>query len=185
MSVESEKQLSLSREWVEKIVVGMNLCPFAAPVIKQATLHYAISQADELDALQQFFLTELARIQAATEQQIATSLLIMPNAVTDFYDYLDLLSDCEHLLKKAGLGGEFQLASFHPRYVFQGVEENDISHWTNRSPYPMIHIIREGQMSRVLANFKDPDSIPERNIALLRKIGKQGLIERFSGVADY
>ncbi|MGB1238493.1 MAG: DUF1415 family protein, partial [Pseudomonadales bacterium] len=93
MEQTSEQQLAQSRQWIEKIVVGLNLCPFAAPVIKQASLHYALTQAEETVGLQQFFLAELERIQCVTEAEIATSLLVMPRATPDFYDYLDLLAD--------------------------------------------------------------------------------------------
>lgn len=174
----------LSRQWVETMVVGLNLCPFAAPVVRKETLRYALSRAADEAALSQWFLDELMLISEAPDTEIATSLLMMP-AVTDFYDYLDLLDHFERLLKRAGLEGIFQLASFHPQYLFGGVDPDDLSHWTNRSPFPMVHIIREGQMERVLASYKDPDAIPERNMQLMRDLGKAGLIETFPPLADY
>lgn len=179
------QQLELSQQWVEKVVVGMNLCPFAKPVIKAKSLRYAITQASALPDLQTYFLQELTHITTVDEEQVATTLVIFPLALADFYDYLDFVALCEQLVTKAGLDGEFQLASFHPNYLFAGVCENDVSHWSNRSPYPMLHIIREAQMSRVLANHPNPDSIPERNIELLRSLGRDGLIERFPEFKDY
>ena len=177
--------LALTHQWLETMVVGLNLCPFARPVLVEDTLHYAVCEDSEFEQLAAFFLEQLELIQLAGETEIATSLLVMPNGVADFYDYLDLVAECEYLLKRAGLSGRFQLASFHPGYLFDGVDADDVSHWSNRSPYPMLHIIREDQISRVLANFGDPELIPERNIALLRKLGKEGLIERFPPLADY
>ncbi|WP_372743462.1 DUF1415 family protein, partial [Neptunomonas sp.] len=124
-------------------------------------------------------------IQQADEKEIATTLLIMPRAVADLYDYLDLLAHFERLLAKTGLSGIFQLASFHPAYLFAGVDADDLSHWTNRSPFPMVHIIREGQMSRVLMHYENPEEIPERNIKLLRELGREGLVARFPPFAEF
>lgn len=177
--------ISFSRQWVELIVVGLNLCPFASPVVRHNTLRYAVSESSELEGLTCDFLNELNMIQQADEKEIATSLLIMPRAVSDFYDYLDVLAHFEKLLAKAGLSGIFQLASFHPAYLFAGVETDDLSHWTNRSPFPMIHIIREDQMSRVLMHYDNPEEIPERNIKRLRELGREGLIKRFPPFSEF
>ena len=174
-----QEQLKSVKQWVDQVVVGMNLCPFAKPVIKVDGLRYQLNSSANLDELRGFFLQELSLISQTTEQNVATSVLIIPNGLTDFYDYLDFLADCEALIAQAGLRNEFQLASFHPRYVFAGVEESDVSHWTNRSPFPIIHIIREQQMTRVLENHPNPDSIPARNVDLFRSVGKDELERRF------
>lgn len=176
MSSNTEQQLAKSQRWVEKVVVGLNLCPFAKPVLKENSLRYSICEDTSEQQLATFFLTELDLISASSEADIATTLIVIPDALSDFYDYLDFVALCEDLLKKSGLQDEFQLASFHPQYIFSGVDENDASHYTNRSPYPMIHIIREAQMSRVLANHPNPERIPERNIALLQEMGKEAVI---------
>ncbi len=176
---------ALTERWVEVMVVGENLCPFAAAVLKREQLRFAVSRACSAEAVARDFLQELALIQQAPEDEIATTLLILPAALGDFYDYLDALAQCEALIAEAGLEGVFQLASFHPRYRFGGVPADDISHWTNRSPYPMFHLLREGQMSRVLQHYPDPDAIPERNIAHLRALGREGLIRLFPPFADY
>ena len=180
-----EEVEALTRQWVETMVVGLNLCPFAAPVVKKDTLRYAVTEGQSEEDLAHAFLSELEKIQKANEVDIATSLVIMPKALTDFYDYLDMLEVFENLLKASGLEGTFQLASFHPNYQFAGVAAEDLSHWTNRSPFPMVHIIREGQMERVLAHYPDPDAIPERNINLLRELGREELIKRFPPFAEY
>ena len=180
-----EEVEALTRQWVETMVVGLNLCPFAAPVVKKDTLRYAVTEGQSEEDLAHAFLSELEKIQKANEVDIATSLVIMPKALADFYDYLDMLAVFENLLKASGLEGTFQLASFHPNYQFAGVAAEDLSHWTNRSPFPMVHIIREGQMERVLAHYADPDAIPERNINLLRELGREELIKRFPPFAEY
>lgn len=180
-----ENAKALTEAWVDAMVVGMNLCPFAAPVVKQATIHYAIEMGEKDDAIIQAFLAELDRIQASEEDELATTLLVAPNALKEFDQYLDMLDILQGLLDRSGLGGVFQLASFHPNYQFAGVEPDDITNWTNRSPYPAFHLIREGMMSRVLMNYGNPDDIPERNMTLMRELGREGLIERFPPFADY
>jgi hypothetical protein len=180
-----EQVRALTRRWLEVMVVGENLCPFAAPVLKRAQIRFAVSEAQTAAAIAADFLQELDLIQQAPEDEIATTLLIVPRALGDFYDYLDLLAHCEDLIAEAGLDGVFQLASFHPRYRFTGVPADDISHWTNRAPFAMFHLLREGQMSRVLAHYPDPDAIPERNIEHLRALGRDGLIRLFPPFADY
>ncbi len=181
MSKSTEQQLEKSQRWVEKVVVGLNLCPFAKPVLKANSLRYALCSDESDKQLVQFFLSELDMISQADESDIATTLVVMPNGLADFYDYLDFLATCEDLLKQSGLQAEFQLASFHPDYIFAGVDADDVSHFTNRSPYPMLHIIREAQMSRVLANHPNPENIPERNIQLLREMGKAAIIDLRDG----
>lgn len=180
-----EQAKSLTQQWVEAIVVGLNLCPFAAPEVKNSTIRYADSRADALDAAAQDFLQELARIQEQPEDILSTTLICFTSIAREFEEFLDLLDLCQSLLEQAGLEGVFQLASFHPDYCFQGVAADDITNWTNRAPFPTIHIIREGQMSRVLVHFKNPQEIPERNMALMEKLGRQGLIECFPPLADY
>ncbi len=180
-----ENAEALTRQWVESMVVGLNLCPFAAPVVKQATIHYAVEEGDKDEAVIQAFLAELDRIQASEEDELATTLLVTPNALPEFEQYLDMLDILQGLLDRSGLGGVFQLASFHPNYQFAGVSANDITNWTNRSPFPCFHLIREGMMTRVLMNYGDPDEIPERNMTLMQELGREGLIERYPPYADY
>lgn len=175
----------MTRQWVETMVVGLNLCPFAAPVVKDGSLRYSLSEAADEEGLVSGFLNELELILAADETDIATTLFIVPEGLESFDDYLDTLALFEDLLEQAGLSGIFQLASFHPDYLFEGVAEDDMSHWTNRSPWPAFHIIREAQMSRALQHYKNPEEIPERNMQLLREMGREGLIERFPPFADY
>lgn len=116
---------------------------------------------------------------------MSTTLLITPQLLGDFDDFLDLLADAEALLEQAGVDDLFQIASFHPRYLFAGVPADDISHWTNRAPYPTLHLIRQDEMSRVLASWRDPEQIPERNIARLRSLGRAGLLAQFPPLAEY
>ncbi len=175
----------ITRQWVETMVVGLNLCPFAAPVVRDNSLRYAVTRAQESESLVAAFLAEVELILAADEKDISTTLFIVPAGLEDFYDYLDYLRLFEELLQEAGLEGVLQLASFHPGYLFAGVPEDDLSHWSNRSPWPAFHIIREAEMGRALTHYANPEQIPERNIQRLRELGRAGLIERFPPFADY
>lgn len=175
----------LTQQWVEALVVGLNLCPFAAPEVRNDTIRYAVSHSDNLDGAVQDFLAELQRIQSSEEAVLSTSLVSFTETAVTFDSFLDLLDRCQDALEEAGLEGVFQLASFHPQYCFAGVAADDISNWTNRAPFPTIHIIREGQMSRVLVHYKTPEEIPERNMALMEKLGREGLIARFPPLAEY
>ncbi len=185
LNASPEEVRQLTEDWVRSMVVGLNLCPFAAPVLKDQSLRFFVSEAKDEKALTADYLQELDRLMQADEKDISTTLLIAPYMLADFYDYLDTLTEFEILLERAELEGVLQLASFHPGYLFGGVPAEDISHWTNRAPYPTFHIIREAQMSRALTHFKNPEEIPERNIQRLEKLGREGLIKRFPPFADY
>lgn len=181
----AEQAVELTQQWVEAIVVGLNLCPFAAPEVRNQSIRYVASHAASLEEATQDFLAELQIIQKSDESELSTSLVNFTDTAVEFEAFLDLLDMCQSALESAGLEGVFQLASFHPQYCFSGVDPDDITNWTNRAPFPTIHIIREGQMSRVLVHYKTPEEIPERNMALMEKLGREGLIERFSPLGIY
>lgn len=190
MSTASDERLieqaqTLTRQWVETLVVGLNLCPFAAPVVRNDTIRYHVSAATTEDDLLRDFLQQLSDLVATPQEELSTTLVITPWLLQDLEAFLDLVADAEALLERAGVEDLFQIASFHPGYLFAGVDEDDISHWTNRAPYPTLHLIRQDEMSRALANYADPDQIPERNIARLKELGREGLIARFPPLADY
>lgn len=181
----AEQAAELTQQWVEAIVVGLNLCPFAAPEVRNQSIRYVASHAASLEEATQDFLAELQIIQKSDESDLSTSLVNFTGTAVEFEAFLDLLDMCQSALESAGLEGVFQLASFHPQYCFSGVDPDDITNWTNRAPFPTIHIIREGQMSRVLVHYKTPEEIPERNMALMERLGREGLIERFSPLGIY
>ncbi len=158
--------------WLESFIVGLNLCPFARSVIAYDGLRIAIYESKDIDQLHRAFLTELDLIQQSTEQEIATTLLVMPNALTDFDDYLMFIDNAEALIEELDLDGTIQLASFHPEYLFDGEAEDSASHFSNRSPYPVIHFLREEMLTDALEEFPNPEQIPLRNISTLEKIGR-------------
>lgn len=162
-----------TRQWLDQMVVGLNLCPFSSSVIARNQVHYAVCDASNDVALQAFFLTELQRLLGANEHDIATSLLMFTQGLEDFEDYLDVLDWFQRLLEQAELTEHVQLASFHPQYQFEGVDAGDLSHFTNRAPYPTVHLLRQDQMTKVLAHVSDPEKIYLDNIKTLNELGRR------------
>lgn len=177
--VSSATALEHIRVWLAEIVVGLNLCPFARPLLAAHKLRIEICQLTSTEDLRSAFLGELDLLQRSSEEDIATTLLVFPMALGNFQDYLDFLDDAQALLAETGLEGVVQVASFHPNYQFAGEPAAGPGHYSNRSPYPVLHLLREDMLSRVLADGADPDEIPRRNIATLEAIGTEQLQRRW------
>ncbi len=173
LSIAHQDVVNNTRRWLEEMVVGLNLCPFSSSVIARDQVFYAVCDATDDAQLKLFFVAELQRLLGTNENDIATSLLMFTKGLGDFGDYLDLLEWFEQLLDQAELTEHVQLASFHPQYQFEGVDADDLSHFTNRSPYPTIHLLRQDQMTKVLAHVSDPEKIYIDNIKTLNKLGRQ------------
>lgn len=162
-----------TRRWLDQMVVGLNLCPFSSSVIARNQVFYAVCDATTDAELHQFYLTELQRLLETNENDVATSLLMFTQGLEEFGDFLDVLDWFQQLLEQADLTDHVQLASFHPQYQFEGVAADDLSHFTNRSPYPTIHLLRQDQMTKVLAHVSDPEKIYLDNIKALNKLGRR------------
>ncbi len=167
----SEDVLLATRLWVERFVIGLNLCPFAGAVAADGRIRYTLSSATDIDVLYQDLLAELAFMVDADPQAVETSVLVHPLVLQDFEQYLDFLEIVDEALEESGLDGILQVASFHPDYQFEGPDAADVSHYTNRSPYPMLHILREDSLSNAIDNYPDPEGIPERNVQKMRDLG--------------
>jgi hypothetical protein len=167
------------RKWLDCFVVDLNLCPFAAPVVQSNTLRITLSQSNQIDHMVTDFLLELDLLQSSSALDIATTLLVFPNALGDFNEYLDLVDIAEQLVTDSGLDGIVQLASFHPRYLFADEPSNGASHYSNRAPYPIIHLLREKMVADALSKFNQPEDIPERNIHTLESIGRTEIERRW------
>ena len=163
-----------TRHWLGRIVIGLNLCPFAEQPFKNDRIGYAVCAGESTDEIYRDFVSAIERL-LDPEQGQETALLIVSNALSEFDDYLDLLALLEQSIEEAGLAGLIQLASFHPHYRFDGAADDDPANFSNRSPYPMFHLIREDLMEKALAFYPDPEQIPERNIACLRALGVTGI----------
>ena len=173
LSIAHQDVVKNTRRWLEQMVVGLNLCPFSSSVIARDQVYYAICDATTDAQLMKFYVNELQRLLGTNENDVATSLLMFTQGLEDFGDYLALLDWFQQLLEKAELTEHVQLASFHPQYQFEGVAADDLSHFTNRSPYPTIHLLRQAQMTKALAHVVDPEQIYEDNIKTLNTLGRQ------------
>jgi len=163
-----------TRRWLERAVVGLNLCPFAKAVLVKQQVHFAVTQADEPAGVLRDFELELDELLARDAQERDTTLLVIPRGFADFLDFHDLTARAERLVRKKGLEGVVQVASFHPRFVFAGEDESDITNYTNRAPYPTLHLLREASMDRAVAAFPEAAAIYETNMETLRRLGHAG-----------
>lgn len=169
----SEEVLLQTQNWIEKIVVGLNFCPFAKRAVLRNSIRYVVSTKSNLKAVLLELIEEFKQLDA--DETIETTIIIYPNLFEDFQDYLDLVNMGESFIEQLDYEGIYQLASFHPNYCFAGTAAADASNYTNRSPYPMLHLLREARLEAVLAHYNEPKSIPDRNIAFARKKGKDVL----------
>ena len=161
--------------WVKDFVVGLNLCPFARPLLASEALRVTVCEANDDEGVAAALLDEIQLIQKASESEVATTLVVFPNALQGFDGYLAFLDVAQQLLEEMGLLGVLQLASFHPDYQFAGEPIESASHFTNRAPFPMIHLLREEMVTRALETYPNPEQIPERNIQKLEDLGLERL----------
>lgn len=173
MDAEAEP-IAATRRWLERAVIGLNLCPFAKAVVAKDQVRYVLSAATTPEALLEELAYELVRLQQTEPEQIDTTLLIHPQVLTDFLDYNDFLDTADAAVEALELDGEIQVASFHPDYQFADTDYDDVGNCSNRSPYPMLHLLREASVERAVAAFPDPDVIVERNLETLEKLGIEG-----------
>lgn len=176
MTVDHLAVIAHTSRWVSDFVVSLNLCPFARRVIDADAIRYVVSEAATSHALLASLADELNFL--ARTPAIETSLLIHPLALVDFLAFNDILGPCDTLVKQLGFEGRFQVASFHPDYQFAGTLGDDAENFSNRSPYPMLHVLREASVTRAVASHPDVDSIPVNNIATLAGLGVSALIKR-------
>lgn len=160
--------------WLERAVIGLNLCPFAKAVHVKGQIHLAVFGGDDLDALMARLLAEAQALVDTGAAQRDTTLLVVPHALHDFLDFNDWVGRAERRLRKAGRAGVLQLASFHPAFQFAGTEADDIGNATNRSPYPTLHLLREDSVARAVEAFPEAADIFERNIDRLQALGADG-----------
>lgn len=174
-SVPSDEQvIAATRGWLERAVIGQQLCPFAAGPYLSDRVHLSVSAERSTAGLLEDLCRELQALQDADPLQCETTLLIHPQVLTRFLDYNEFLDECDAAVAELGLEGELQVASFHPKYRFAGTSEQDITNFTNRSPYPMLHLLREASVARAVASFPGIDGIGPRNMETLRRLGHEG-----------
>jgi uncharacterized protein len=170
----SEQAIEQTRHWLETAVIGLGFCPFAGPVYARGLVRFAVSAAQSETELESDFVDELIRLRSTPPHVLETTVLIHPWVLTNFADFNDFLEVADHLLEVHGFVGEFQAASFHPDYQFAGVPPDDITHFTNRSPFPTLHLLRESSVTKAVSTMPDTDSIVAANQATLRHMGRTG-----------
>lgn len=161
-------------DWLDQAVIGLNLCPFAKSVRVKGQVRTVISDAPDTDTLLAELHAELQHLASVDPEQTDTTLLVHPRVLADFLDFNDFLDVADRALRQRGLEGTLQIASFHPQFQFAGTEADDITNYTNRSPWPMLHLIRESSIDRAVAAFPEAEAIYERNIETLERLGLDG-----------
>ena len=172
--------IAATQRWLERAVIGLNLCPFAKAVHAKRQVRYVLCEAPDIDGLREALATELLLLRDTPAEDIDTTLIVHPYVLLDFLDYNDFLDEADALVAAMDLEGVLQVASFHPQYQFAGTAPDDVENFTNRSPYPTLHLLREDSVARAVEAFPDPDTIVERNIETLRKLGIEGWTKLFS-----
>jgi hypothetical protein len=169
-----EQVIADTQQWLERAVIGLNLCPFAKSVHVKKQIRYVVSAATTPEALLKELLHEFEVLAEANPEKIDTTLLIHPHVLTDFLDFNDFLEVVDEALQEVDLIGILQVASLHPAYQFADTEMNDISNFSNRSPYPTLHILREESVDAAVAAFPEAEQIFEKNIETLQSLGHEG-----------
>ena len=172
--LDAEAIIAATRLWIERAVIGLNLCPFAKAVYVKEQIRYVVSDAETREELLLYLERELDALDQASPSEVDTVLLMHPRVLNDFLDYNDFLDIADALIDEMDLEGVIQVASFHPQYQFEGTEPDDITNFSNRAPYPTLHLLREASVEAALEANPDAESIYERNIETLRKLGIEG-----------
>ena len=162
--------------WIDEVVVGMRLCPFAAGPWKAGEVRIAVSAATNAEDAVKDALDEAMHLMEVSEDEVGTTLVAFPSALADFETFLDAEETLAAILDQAGCEGILQVASFHPDYVFADAEEGDIGNWTNRAPVPILHILREVQVTQAVDQHPDSESIPAENVRRLEALGKEAIL---------
>ena len=172
--MDDESVIAATREWLEKAVIGLNLCPFAKAVYVKNQVRIVVSHANHLDGLLEDLDRELDFLASADPDEVDTTLLIHPTLLPDFLDFNDFLQLAEAAVEEHELEGTLQIASFHPQFQFEGTEPDDMGNYTNRAPFPTLHLLREASIERAVAAFPEAETIYERNIETLEALGHAG-----------
>jgi uncharacterized protein len=179
-SPEARAAIATTEHWLKTAVIGLNLCPFAKAVQVKNQIRYVASDATNIDALADDLVAELELLAEASEEKIDTTLIVCPNVLNDFLDFNDFLEVADGIVEELELDGILQVAPFHPRFQFEGTEPDDITNYTNRSPFPTLHLLREDSVTRAVEAFPDELHIAETNIETMKKLGHAGWSSLFA-----
>ena len=174
LNADDDEVIAATRRWLEKAVIGLNLCPFAKAVHVKQQVRYVVSSASTPEALLEQLMEELQHLSDSDPQQVDTTLLIHPFVLTDFLDYNEFLDVADAAVEDMQLDGELQVASFHPDYQFADTDSNAIGNYTNRAPYPILHLLREDSIERAVEAFPEASEIFEKNMETMEQLGHDG-----------
>lgn len=174
LNADDDQIIAATENWLEKAVIGLNLCPFAKAVHVKQQVRYVVSSATTPEALLEQLMEELQRLSDTDPEEVDTTLLIHPFVLTDFLDYNEFLDVADAAVEDMQLDGEIQVASFHPQYQFADTDINDIANYTNRAPYPILHLLREESIDRAVEAFPEAEQIFEKNMETMEKLGHEG-----------
>lgn len=174
MNIPADRVIAETRAWVQRAVVGLNLCPFAKAPLAKGQIRFVVCESDDPRVLLALLRAQMNELVAADPLTVETTLVIHPDALLDFDEFNDFLDAADAALEDLGLDGVLQVASFHPRYRFADADPDDLGNATNRSPYPTLHLLREASVERALAAFPDAEAIYETNIATFAALGAEG-----------
>jgi len=174
LNADDDAIVAATRKWLERAVIGLNLCPFAKSVYVKEQVRYVVSNASTPEQLLETLMNELQHLSDTSPEQVDTTLLIHPFVLTDFEDYNEFLDVADVAVEDLQLEGELQVASFHPDYQFADTDANDIANYTNRAPYPILHLLREDSIARAVDAFPQAEEIFEKNIDTMEKLGHEG-----------
>jgi uncharacterized protein len=169
--MDPEVAIEATRRWIADVVIGLNLCPFARRVFDGGLIRFTVTEVADAKSLRAVLESELRTLNETAAGEVETAILIHPLALADFRDYNDFVASADDLIERMGLRGVIQIAGFHPRYQFAGTRPDDVENYTNRSPFPMLHLLREDSISKVNDDPEKVAGIPERNIATMRALG--------------
>ncbi|RUO21496.1 DUF1415 domain-containing protein [Aliidiomarina haloalkalitolerans] len=182
MKVTTEAAIQQTATWVQDVIVKYNFCPFARPEVEQEKIRYQVVASNKLDEALMACIQECEWLDQHPETE--TTLLILPYGFQRFEDFLELVDYANELLEVQGYEGVYQLATFHPDYVFADTDADDAANYTNRAPFPILHLLREATLEKVLAEYKDPETIPERNIEFARRKGADFFMNILQRIMD-
>jgi hypothetical protein len=174
LNADDDEIIAATRRWIERAVIGLNLCPFAKAVFVKEQVRYVVSNATTPEVLLETLMNELQLLSDTDADKIDTTLLIHPFVLGDFLDYNEFLDVADAAVEDMALEGELQVASFHPQYQFADTDVNDIENYTNRAPYPILQLLREDSIARAVEAFPQADEIFEKNIETMEKLGHEG-----------
>ena len=182
LSVADNKVIAQTKEWIKTVVIGLNFCPFAKKVFDLDAINFYVDNKSNMEEQLQSVIESCQLLDS--NDRIETSFMIYTAGLENFNDYLDLLDIANQLIIEQGYEGVYQLASFHPQYCFDGLEQNAAENYTNRSPYPMLHLLREQSLEQAIKQYKQPEKIPERNMDVAKQKGASFFIDNLNSIKN-